>query len=281
MDGREKARLQEEKGLRSIVEDIDSLRISYGHSAVQVLTPIVETKLRSAMNAARSLKVSVDTLIGSNTFKFCFTYPEGFPKLPVEATVVVNDNHDEKYHSLVESTARLMNEDGNYMVGVSIIRNFILETDPKTTELRGDNSEFNEDENLEKEVGSETVFRQIQPTSESSSKYYTCKICRNHLFEHMELHEHSAREEQTCFSLFLEEPYKGLDHTGLIEGKLSCRFAILGITALSLCRLIIILTIIVLINGIIIVIILAIFIVIAIAIVIVIVIAITIAITIF
>jgi hypothetical protein len=227
-DGREKARLQEEKGLRPMVEDMDALRIRFGHSAVQVLTPIVETKLRSAVSAARSLKLSVDTLIGSDTFTFCFTYPEGFPKVPVEATVVVNNDHDAEYQSQVENAANLMHDDETYMSGESIIINFIREMDDNNTSRPQDDSidQGSAEEEIPNNLENpKTVFHKIQTIDDKDEdKYYTCKICRNHLFDHAELHEHSTSSDHrvSCTSLFLEDTYKGLDSTGLLEGKLSC-----------------------------------------------------------
>jgi len=60
MNGIEKAAIQRALGTRSVIEDIDQLRILCGCSSVQVLTPIVETKLRSGTIPLKSLHVRLD-----------------------------------------------------------------------------------------------------------------------------------------------------------------------------------------------------------------------------
>ena len=60
MNGIEKAAIQRALGTRSVIEDIDQLRILYGCSSVQVLTPIVETKLRAGTIPLKSLHLRLD-----------------------------------------------------------------------------------------------------------------------------------------------------------------------------------------------------------------------------
>jgi hypothetical protein len=50
MDGASRLKLQEKKGIRPIIEDIDNCRILLGFSNVTVHTPKVETRLRYLHN---------------------------------------------------------------------------------------------------------------------------------------------------------------------------------------------------------------------------------------
>jgi len=60
MNGIEKAALQRVLGTRTVIEDIDLLRILCGCSNVQMLTPIVETKLRAGSIPLKSLHVRLN-----------------------------------------------------------------------------------------------------------------------------------------------------------------------------------------------------------------------------
>ena len=238
MDGREIAKLQEEKGIRPIVEDINHLKISFGHEDVKVLTPIVETKLRSAVSAARSLKLSVTVRKGADVFTFYFTYPEGFPKLPLESSVEINETVNESSQAQLDLLTRALDDEGSYSCGLTIIRDFMRETETEEEEKEEKEEEDDEEEEDEEEEGAkvdddeealESVFNKIRIVADTGpcTKYYTCKVCRHHLFDHFELHEHSIDgnhgDHSECFSFFLEEPHKGMeDTTGLIEGKISC-----------------------------------------------------------
>jgi len=60
MNGIEKAAIQRVLGTRAVIDDIDHLRILCGCSSVQVLTPIVEIKLRSGNIPLKSLHIRLD-----------------------------------------------------------------------------------------------------------------------------------------------------------------------------------------------------------------------------
>ena len=85
MDGIAKGKLQEEIGVREIVEDVDALRLSLGFDRVKVLTPKVETRLRSATLANIPLK-----LVGeiNPTCLVELTFPHGYPRKPIEARIL-------------------------------------------------------------------------------------------------------------------------------------------------------------------------------------------------
>ena len=85
MDGIAKGKLQEEIGVREIVEDVDALRLSLGFDRVKVLTPKVETRLRSASLANIPLK-----LVGeiNPTCLVELTFPHGYPRTPIEARIL-------------------------------------------------------------------------------------------------------------------------------------------------------------------------------------------------
>ena len=85
MDGIAKGKHQEEIGVREIVEDVDALRLSLGFDRVKVLTPKVETRLRSATLANIPLK-----LVGeiNPTCLVELTFPHGYPRKPIEARIL-------------------------------------------------------------------------------------------------------------------------------------------------------------------------------------------------
>lgn len=93
MDGITRAKLQEEIGVREIVEDVDALRLLLGFDCVKVLTPKVETRLRSAALANIPLKLIGDI---NTTCHVELSFPNGYPYQPLDATVLVTSSSHEQ-----------------------------------------------------------------------------------------------------------------------------------------------------------------------------------------
>jgi hypothetical protein len=218
LDGRALAKLQEEEGLRPIVEDVNSLRIYFGSSAVSVLTPIVETKLRSGTHAARCLSLSVEVERGpDDRFIFAITYPKGFPASSLEIGVTHNGTSHEEYQRRIDEARDAKDNAGEYVRGVDIIRNFLNQYDADASEATADSSAaaVNVCGDLDVDVDAEVKEDADAGGAIDNTYYFTCRVCRMPLFEQEELHEHSAKQlegqGQGCSSLFLQEPHRGMD----------------------------------------------------------------------
>ena len=101
MDGIEKAKLQRKRGTRPIVDELDQLRITFGFDQVLVLTPQVETRLRSGLLPPRPLKVCVQ-LSDSELippFQLEFSFKIGYPEIPVEAELQSSEGISDNFEA--------------------------------------------------------------------------------------------------------------------------------------------------------------------------------------
>jgi hypothetical protein len=87
LNGREKAAAQEARGTRPLVCELDALRLLCGFDRVEVLTPLVETRLRSGLLPPRPLKLRVELGSVAENVTHCveLVLRIGYPSTPVEA----------------------------------------------------------------------------------------------------------------------------------------------------------------------------------------------------
>ena len=103
MNGIKKAEIQVARGTRPIVDELDAIRLACGFDKVHVLTPIVETRLRSGLLPPKPLKVAVTLLDKiyinssrgvhrnqSHLFSICveLEYRIGYPRLPISVEII-------------------------------------------------------------------------------------------------------------------------------------------------------------------------------------------------
>ena len=225
-------------GVRTIVEDLDSLRIKYSNESVQVLTPKVETRLRSGDLPAIPLRVQV-TLPSRQIVVIIYEvgYPETVPlKLEYEfemcsdMTNKVDEYRNTKTH-----------ETGYYRLTLDVL-NFlsdlisVSDQDNNTIDSQsGDNvSDSNlpcdqsdsvkSDECTDRKVDD---FEQNEVTTKISDETeYKCVVCRTFLYHHKDL-QHSAHSSSfnstKCTSYFLHSlPDWHQSHVGELSGKIVC-----------------------------------------------------------
>jgi DNA-directed RNA polymerase subunit RPC12/RpoP len=247
MDGITKAKLQEEIGVREIVEDIDLLRMKLGFENVVVLTPKVEVRLRSAQYAQIPMKVSLNL---GDSHKIEIGFPRGFPSEPLQITALddygetdehltgllseyasreTTEGHSLRNHSDSESA----DESSNIYPRALDVLAYFRERQPKPQP----------DQPNDAGAPSETPDAHdisIPPSSSAAQEHaphndakYTCMKCGTLLFksEDLETHEPSDRDMHRrggqlipCTSVFISAAPEFLDKSKLTEnsGRIEC-----------------------------------------------------------
>jgi len=252
MDGRDKADLQRNLGTRSIVEELDRLRITFGFDDVQVLTPFVESKLRSGQMPQRQLKLAI--VINKNTLSMLkglavsieATFQVGFPSVPTAFEIISKSSDELGLDSLptllehltkkVKSFAETATESSAYALPVEVVHFAI--TEAKTLDVVFEEemttaSDLNDSDIAQAHTATNmlpatmlanSVFQ--QPMNEfDSSSIFCCKMCGTELFDASMLNEHSAPENAkfSCSSYYLEEAPEWLDQSKTDSDKMYCK----------------------------------------------------------
>lgn len=245
MDGRDKADLQRNLGTRSIVEELDRLRLTFGFDNVHVLTPFVESKLRSGQIPQRQLKLSLGINKGSLSFLegleilIEVTFQLGFPSVPALFEIISKsaDEHGieilEDFKQTVKSFAETVLESGVYSLPVEVVRFAVVEAKSLDAAFRQDEAPADDIETVQGQLGvdvesattlASSVF--LQPMNEfDSNSIFCCKMCSTELFDASMLNEHSAPENAkfSCSSYFLEEAPEWLDQSKTDSDKMYCK----------------------------------------------------------
>jgi hypothetical protein len=218
MDGKGKAQLQRLKGTRSIVKELDDLRLAFGFDFVTVLTPIVETRLRAGFVPPKNLKVGIDLQNFKSKNSVCrveFEFPIGYPELPFMCEVT-STSHEE---DVVSQVKLLLNElqslEGESLDTVSTARRLKDKLDEVLTKQYGEGLVVEQETNVSVfSIPQEHVSDKVAEDNEDNSQHqqgfqtsldsvYCCKICRTVLFSSPELQSHNGPK---CTSYFLSEP---------------------------------------------------------------------------
>lgn len=246
MDGRQRAQQQRLRGTRPIVEELDNLRITFGFDKVQVLTPIVESRLRAGLQPPKALRVAVP-LCGVASLEF--TFQIGYPSIQASLDLLFEgDNLEEPVR---EELRQLVANDstGNITSWVSLVNelknrlasggpqdetDMVVPVDGDCTEEEGDEGdEGNEGEedngNANQPVAVDANDKGcVEPVAEAVADVhravFCCKICGTALFTGSHLHEHSlpGPNRHKCTSYYLEDPPDWLNTTGGDGDKLYC-----------------------------------------------------------
>ena len=252
LDGRDKADLQRNLGTRSIVEELDRLRITFGFDDVQVLTPFVESKLRSGQMPQRQLKLAI--VINKNTLSMSkgltvsieATFQVGFPSVPTLFEIISKSSDELGLESLptlledvtmnVKSFAETATQSAKFALPVEVVHfaiteaktlDAVFEEDTTTTadSIESDAAQPNTTINmLPPTMLANSVFQ--QPMNEfDSSSIFCCKMCGTELFDATMLNEHSAPENAkfSCSSYYLEEAPEWLDQSKTDSDKMYCK----------------------------------------------------------
>ena len=223
MNGLEKTQLQIERGTRPIVEGVDQLRLHYGFDKVVILTPIVETRLRSGLMAVRPLKAAYQTCLGQ--VQVILTVHMTYPKTAIDVEVSFNGSQeilsiDEvQYNESLLNITAVQGDDGNYINAKEVL-------DIVMNKLRNDFQASFTEGNTTDTVFFTDLMKDIEDDKEIGDEpvvFYLCRRCRCCLFDSTAFQDHSKLRHAKCSSLFLEEPPATLvvkDHEQ--EGKLNC-----------------------------------------------------------
>jgi hypothetical protein len=229
MNGVEKTQLQIDRGTRPIIENVDQLRLSFGFDQIHILTPIVETRLRSGLLAARNMKVGHHSAYG----QVMITLPMGYPKVPLIVDFEPSINHGQEENvvkQLRESFLQIASRkdeqyfDGDGYINAKNVLTAVLER------LRETFPQYDSSESEPSHVPSQvTSVDDDQDIGDMTITFYCCRRCRYCLFDTTALQEHHGPggtnvHSSKCTSLFLEESpsYVKIGDGTQQEGKINC-----------------------------------------------------------
>lgn len=251
MNGIERAKLQSKIGTRSIVENLDELRIKYGFDTVIVHTPIVESKLRFGLVPARSLIVSVK-LPSSNELEVYLTFPIGFPTNRIQVLVKyqgidLSDEEEMVENIINDIYGACSNESSQRFIARNIVtqveqyykdsritdnlngrsvNSMVIEDDTQDDEERAYvNMLKNSEEAADATVENDSDRIEKDPTL---PYFLTCMKCGRVVLESKDLHDHSIdqklnkRSKAQCTSYFAEEAPNYVDTREADAGKIHC-----------------------------------------------------------
>lgn len=248
MDGRDKADLQRNLGTRSIVEELDRLRLTFGFDHVQVLTPFVESKLRSGQMPQRQLKLSI--VINKNTLSLSkglevsveVTFQAGFPSVPTTFEIISKSSDSlgcellEDIKEKVKTFSETVTQSGLCPLPVEVVHFATAEAKNLDavfkTKVENDAELNDSDAAQDSTITSVTPATMLvnsvfqQPMNEfDSSSIFCCKMCGTELFDATMLNEHSAPENAkfSCSSYYLEDAPEWLDLTKTDSDKMYCK----------------------------------------------------------
>jgi dual specificity phosphatase 12 len=232
-NGIRKAELQQAYGTRPIVEEIDSLRICLGNDNVIVQTPKVEINLRSAKIPPKEMKLTC-LLHKLSDIKIDFSYPIGFPKRSLAVTVCSYDkNMESAVQEFATDFSNQHNEQDIYPSSIDIIQKVLEKFTAKSDFSQVSDNDGVDDRNVEEEsfVEPKTTAENIIETSDyaNDTTIYTCRICRSHLFDDKQLHEHTkstlSSQPGKISSIYLSDPPGNLVSAAALNensGKILC-----------------------------------------------------------
>jgi hypothetical protein len=208
MNGILLAKLQEAKGTRHIVDDINQLRIAFGTDRVIVQTPRVETNLRSARIPNKAMCI-ICRLQDAGDMELELSYPIDYPMKPIEVQLLLAESSllSQLSHS-IDSYTKSCDEQGHYPSGINISRHAIISYSGLISPPQ---------------IPLPPVPTESTDPPPSEALYYTCKSCRSYLFSCRDLHAHSL-ESQKPSSFFLVDPPELIPRQELLadQGKILC-----------------------------------------------------------
>lgn len=243
MNGKDRVALQEKNGVRAIVSEIDRLVITFGAGAVEVLTPKVETRVRSGYIAQRPLSATC-TLIDIQV-AVTLTIPYGFPNHPIE--IIVRSSRMDIEPILQQKVNKFASSSsGEVFPTAEEIVTVTRDNYADLVKCMGEEDEINgritdkieeiedivdedDDSDAEPSMLKELIVEsKLKPTisSEDSMTYshYTCRKCRTFVFSVDELGRHTLdnKGSNRCNSFFLTDPPSWLTIGAEESGKINC-----------------------------------------------------------
>ena len=194
MNGIEKAKLQEEKGVRPIVNEIDNLRIALGNDNVFVCTPKVETNLRSAKVPPKSMTINC-LFHDRNGMELRISFPVGYPCNPLHIEVSMNDLSlkSQVQELIFRFNNNTMNKVGTadtgiYPTATEIINEVLRYLDNSSPAVECDVPEILTTNHI---IEESNTFSTANNPFNGSITNFSCRKCRQFLFNSTELHPHS------------------------------------------------------------------------------------------
>eukprot|EP01041_Mallomonas_annulata_P012197 gene12197-25626_t len=224
LDGPTRMELQINNGVRTIVEDLDNIRVAFNldGTILKTLTPKVETRLRRGFRPLVPMRVRYD--LGA-TASLLITFPIiDYPSRPISVSVIDPQNGSIADPLLQEVEEQLrsfcIEAVGNSGYACQLINNFQDLILAKYV----DNQPTNENNNM--------ILNESNQDINDHIFVFTCKHCRTILFDNTYLQSHNNDEiidnittanssNTDCTSWFLQEPMEWMLCSD-ISGKLLC-----------------------------------------------------------
>lgn len=254
MNGIEKKQLQILAGTSFLVESLNDLRIHFGFDSVMVLTPIVETKLRSGIMPLKPLQILLH-IPAIQHIRLIFTIPMTYPSVCMEVLLscgvqaMVNRPEFKELQILCNELCSLKEDEGCTVkdtvlrimntlkdeyhrimlaastAGFDIENEICMNT---STTLSADDDVLDDAHDVVNVKSDQQ--EDPDPNLNRVFTHCTCKICGATLFlcNPEVLHEHTASTLQSasastrCTSLFISCAPEYLNINGEMEGKIYC-----------------------------------------------------------
>ena len=107
--------------INEIVADLDALNDAFGSESVDVLTPIIEKRIRSGQNISRPLRVSIH--LEDRRLKILLNFSAAYPRTPLGVQVCVKDDflYSEAMQQMADHANSRVSENGSYSRAVSLV----------------------------------------------------------------------------------------------------------------------------------------------------------------
>ena len=208
MNGIKLAELHVAKGTRPIIDDIDDLRVTFGFSNVEVVTVIVESRLRGGLKTNKPLNL-ICNFNEKNQLSISITFKDTFPLVPLEAVISINSDCQDQLQGFVDQLLSSPTSDGNYIRAVPLVKN-ILEKFDSLLAIGTDLVEpvVSTEAMPSDEAVTEVADDEQKISDDLNNTIFTCRMCRQIMFEYNELHPHTSvnYNNQKCTSYYLSEP---------------------------------------------------------------------------
>ncbi len=224
MNGQELAELQEESGVRGLVQDLDALRVKLGLDCVIVQTPRAEVTVRSGYQAKIPLVVlcripdeDVDIVIG---------FPMGYPEF--EALEIQKCSCGDADEELAVELQEQLQEFSDQSIGEV---QYAIDVITRAKEIIKEWRIIPENVTYESHITDPSPMMEVSAANDDrcdateaeakKMKAYSCRLCRSYLFCDKDLEPHEGY--LNCSTLFISEPVMpaSLDD-GSIGGKIGC-----------------------------------------------------------
>ena len=107
---------------KEVIDDLDELRGTFGNDYVDVLTPIIEKRIRAGQIISRPLRVSIH--LEARRLTILLNFSGAYPRVPLGVQVSVRDDflYSEAMQQMADHTNHHVSEYGTYPRATELVR---------------------------------------------------------------------------------------------------------------------------------------------------------------